>query len=153
MLIKLIPPPVALLISIALAYALSIWWPIADIAFLGRIWAASLLIAAGLGLMLAAAWALWRAHTTINPIHPERSRYLVTSGIYRFTRNPIYLGDALILAGVVFWLGNAFSLLVIAAFVVFLDQVQITTEEKALQGVFGEDYTDYRARTRRWVGW
>lgn len=148
---KLIPPPVALLLSIALAYALSIWWPMADLTFPGRTWAAILLIATGLGLMLAAAWALWRAHTTINPIHPERSRHLVTSGIYQFSRNPIYLGDALVLAGVVLWLGNALSLLAVAAFVVFLDQVQIATEEKALQKLFGNGYASYRARTRRWI--
>ncbi|MDG4867209.1 isoprenylcysteine carboxylmethyltransferase family protein [Guyparkeria sp. 1SP6A2] len=153
MFLRLIPPPVALLISIVLAYALSIWWPIADVTFPGHTWAGSLLIAAGLGLMLAAAWALWCAQTTINPIHPERSRHLVTSGIYCFTRNPIYLGDALILAGVVFWLGNVFSLLAVAAFVVFIDRIQIAAEEKALQRLFGNGYANYRARTHRWLGW
>ncbi|WP_322522034.1 isoprenylcysteine carboxylmethyltransferase family protein [Guyparkeria halophila] len=151
MLTKLIPPPVALLIGIALVYALSVAWPAAALDGTWLTWLAGLLFLAGGVLMLAALVSLWQAHTTINPIHPERTRHLVTSGIYRFSRNPIYLGDALLLAGVVSWFGHPGGLVVIGAFVWFIDRFQIRGEERALTQRFGAGYSAYRARTRRWL--
>lgn len=151
MLTKLIPPPVALLIGIALVYALSAAWPAATLDGSWLTWLAGVLFVAGGALMLAAVISLWQAHTTINPIHPERTRHLVTSGIYRLSRNPIYLGDALLLAGVVCWFGHPAGLVVVGAFVWFIDRFQIRGEERALTQRFGAGYSAYRARTRRWI--
>ncbi|MFI9651194.1 isoprenylcysteine carboxylmethyltransferase family protein [Guyparkeria sp. GHLCS8-2] len=151
MLTKLIPPPVALLIGIALAYALAAGWPSATLDWPWLHWLAWAFFITGGMLMLAAVFSLWQAHTTINPIHPERSRHLVTSGIYRLSRNPIYLGDALLLAGVVSWFGHPAGLVVIGAFVWFLDRLQVRGEERALTQRFGAGYSAYRARTRRWI--
>ena len=147
----LIPPPVALLIGIALIYALSIHLPATNVDLPGDAWIAGLLFVAGLGLMLAAAWALQRAHTTINPIWPDHARHLVTSGIFRFSRNPIYLGDSLILLGMVFWFGNWLGIAVVALFVLFIDRFQVRAEERALTRLFGEGYREYLSRTKRWL--
>ncbi|MCL7751502.1 isoprenylcysteine carboxylmethyltransferase family protein [Guyparkeria hydrothermalis] len=151
MLTKLIPPPVALLIAIALVYALATLWPGATLDWPWLTWLAWGLFATGGLLMLAAVISLAQAHTTINPIHPERTRHLVTSGIYRLSRNPIYLGDALLLAGVVCWFGHPAGVLAIAAFVGFIDRFQIRGEERVLTQRFGAGYSAYRARTRRWI--
>lgn len=151
MLSRLIPPPLALLIGIGLIFALSRYVPAATLPFPGDAWIAGGLFALGLGLMLAAARALQQAHTTINPIHPERASHLVTSGIYRRTRNPIYLGDTIILLGMVFWFSAPLGLLVVAAFVGFIDRFQIRGEERALSRLFGDGYARYRQRVARWL--
>lgn len=150
MLNKLIPPPAALLISIALIWALSEWLTGANIDLPARPWIAGLLFTIGLALMLIAAWSLQKAHTTINPIWPDHAKHLVTSGIYRHSRNPIYLGDAIILLGMVVWFGNWLGLAVVALFVLFIDRVQIRAEEHALARLFGDGYRNYLDRTRRW---
>lgn len=146
----LVPPPVALLIGIALIYALSVRLPATNFNLPGQAWLAGLLFVAGLGLMLAAAWALQRAHTTINPIWPDHAKHLVTSGIFRFSRNPIYLGDSLILLGMVFWFGNWLGIAVVALFLLFIDRFQIRAEEQALSRLFGEGYRQYLSHTHRW---
>ena len=151
MLTRIIPPPVAWLIGIGLTYALSHWWPATTIDWAGLPWVAGLLFAAGGGSMLAAVWSLWRAHTTIDPFHPERASHLVTDGIYRISRNPIYLGDALLLAGVACWLGQPLGLLVVLLFILFIDRFQIRGEEVALAEHFGERFERYRQQTRRWL--
>lgn len=151
MLTRLIPPPAALLIGIGLIYALNGLWPQSVLDWAGRPWAAGLLFAAGAGLMLAAVASLWRARTTIDPFHPERASRLVTSGIYRISRNPIYLGDAFLLAGAGVWLGQPFGLVIVALFVLFIDRFQIREEEAALARHFGERFDTYREQTRRWL--
>ncbi len=146
-----LPPPVALLLGIAAIYGLAAGSPAGRFAFPGIDGVGLALFALGLGLMLAAAHALHRAHTTIDPIHPERASHLVTSGIYRYSRNPIYLGDAVILLGMVFWFGNGLGLAVVVAFVGFLDRVQVRVEERILAERFGAGYARYRAAVRRWL--
>lgn len=147
----LVPPPAALLIGIAAIWGLSEWLPATGFDMPGRTWIAGLLFAAGLGLMLAAAWSLQKAHTTINPIWPDHAKHLVTSGIYRFSRNPIYVGDAVILTGMVLWFGNWLGIAVVGLFILFIDRVQVHAEEAALHRLFGEGYADYIDRVRRWL--
>ena len=84
-------------------------------------------------------------------MHPERTTYLVTQGPFRYTRNPIYLADALLLAAWLVWLGNMLSVLVLPLFVIYITRFQIQSEERALALKFGEDYRGYCRRVRRWV--
>ncbi|MEC9482655.1 MAG: isoprenylcysteine carboxylmethyltransferase family protein [Halomonas sp.] len=151
MLTRLIPPPAAWLIGIGLTYGLSRLWPQTTVDWVGLPWLAGTLFAAGAGLMLAAIWSLWRAHTTIDPFRPERARHLVTSGIYRVSRNPIYLGDALLLMGVSCWLGQPLGLIVVGLFMLFIDRFQIRGEEQALKQHFGAQFNRYQQQTRRWL--
>jgi len=114
--------------------------------------AASVAIAlVGGTIALAAELEYRRARTTINPFKPERTTALITSGMYRFTRNPIYVGLTLILLGWAAFLCSAWALLGPVAFVLYIDRLQIAPEERALAAKFGAAYTEYTARVRRWL--
>ena len=92
-----------------------------------------------------------RAKTTVNPMKPDSSSSLVVSGIYRFTRNPMYLGFLLGLLGWAIFLSNARAFFLLPAFIVYMNRFQIEPEEKALARLFGEQFVAYRSRVRRWL--
>ncbi len=92
-----------------------------------------------------------RARTTVNPIKPESASSLVVTGIYRWTRNPMYLGMLFAVAGWACWLANALAFAGLPAFVVYMNRFQIEPEERALAALFGREFADYRARVRRWL--
>ncbi|WP_234026700.1 methyltransferase family protein [Melaminivora suipulveris] len=108
-------------------------------------------LAAGLALDVWALLLFRRQRTTPSPLAPGRSRTVVQSGPYSFTRNPMYLGVALLLAALCLWLGSPLSLLAIAAFVAYITRFQIQPEERALRAKFGVPYEDYCRRVRRWL--
>ena len=89
--------------------------------------------------------------TTLNPVSPDKAQRLVTSGIFRLTRNPMYLGMLLILSGWLLFLGNPFAAPTAAGFVLIMNNIQIKPEERAMMVKFGEEYEAYRRRTRRWI--
>lgn len=107
--------------------------------------------ALGIAIDVAGLVAFRRARTTINPLSPHKASALVTGGIYRWTRNPMYLGMAALLLAWGLWLANAGALAVISAFVAYLNRFQIAPEERALEARFGADFAAYRARVRRWL--
>jgi protein-S-isoprenylcysteine O-methyltransferase Ste14 len=113
--------------------------------------ACALLAAAGLGLDLAGLLAFRASRTTVNPLAPQRSRVLVTRGVYRITRNPMYLGMALLLAAWALALGSAWAAAGPLAFGLYITRFQIGPEERALQALFGPAYADYCRRVRRWL--
>lgn len=92
-----------------------------------------------------------RAHTTVDPRYPQKMTALVTGGVYRVTRNPMYLGMLLALAGWALWLGQLLPFIILPLFILFLNRWQIAPEERALERTFGAEYTLYRARARRWI--
>lgn len=102
-------------------------------------------------LCLSGAYALHQARTTLNPHHPENSRTLVRHGIYRYSRNPIYLGMAFLLAAWAAHLGHALPWLGIAGFIYCLNRYQIRPEETILHNTFTTDYEHYSRHTRRWL--
>src|SRR5690554_3959289 len=108
------------------------------------------LFIAGLLIALAGVIGFRRARTTVNPMQPETSRVLVQTGIYRFTRNPMYLGFLLMLAGYGVWLANLPALVWLIGYVLYLTQFQIIPEERWLSQKFGADFQYYRERVRRW---
>jgi protein-S-isoprenylcysteine O-methyltransferase Ste14 len=105
----------------------------------------------GLLVAVAGVLAFRRQRTTINPLHPEQSTALVTTGIYRHTRNPMYLGLLLVLLGFAIWLGNVLAPIMLVAFVLYLTRFQIVPEERVLREKFGEEYARYMRRVRRWL--
>ncbi len=146
-----IPPPLVGVLCALLAWALAALTPAWRIDGEWRLPMAAVLLAAGLALD---GWALLlfrRQRTTPSPLAPGRSRTVVQSGPYRFTRNPMYLGVALLLAALCLWLGSPLSLLAIAAFVAYITRFQIQPEERALRAKFGAPYEDYCRRVRRWL--
>ncbi len=92
-----------------------------------------------------------RAKTTVNPMKPASTSSLVTSGIYRLTRNPMYLGLLLILLGWCIFLSNIMAFLLLPGFVWYMYGFQIAPEERALATLFGEAFSAYKASTRRWL--
>jgi protein-S-isoprenylcysteine O-methyltransferase Ste14 len=95
--------------------------------------------------------AFRHAKTTVNPLSPANSSSLVTSGIYRFTRNPMYVGLALVLLAWALFLSSPWSLLGPLVFVLYINRFQIVPEERILSGIFGEAYSAYRTKVRRWL--
>ena len=109
------------------------------------------LVLGGVLLATLGVVSFHRAHTTTDPRHPHKMTALVTGGVYRATRNPMYLGMLLALAGWALWLGQLPPLLFPPLFVLFLNRWQIAPEERALERTFGTEYTLYRSRARRWI--
>jgi protein-S-isoprenylcysteine O-methyltransferase Ste14 len=126
-------------------------WPAGGFALPGHGLLGVLLAAAGLGVALAGVRAFVQARTTVDPRHPDRARVLVRHGIFRVTRNPMYLGFALILAGWSMWLAHIAGLAALLAFIVYIDTVQIPPEEAALRARFGRAFEAYAARVGRWL--
>jgi len=106
-----------------------------------------------LGGVVAAAGviAFRRERTTVNPMTPDAASSIVCSGIYRVSRNPMYLGFLLALAGWAAYLSNAASALLLPAFVLYMNTCQIEPEERALLAKFGPPFAQYMSRVRRWV--
>ncbi len=92
-----------------------------------------------------------RAGTTVNPMKPDSASSLVVSGLYRLTRNPMYLGFLVVLLGWAIFLSNALAFLFLPAFILYMNRFQIEPEEKALTSLFGEQFVAYRSRVRRWL--
>jgi AraC family transcriptional regulator, transcriptional activator FtrA len=95
--------------------------------------------------------AFRRAKTTVNPMKPDTTSTLVVSGIYRYTRNPMYLGFLLLLMAWAAALSNLLALVSLLAFVLYMNRFQIVPEERMLASRFAQDYAEYRARVRRWL--
>lgn len=146
-----VPPPVVTLAVGVLMWGVGRWLPAFQMALPMRRGLAVAFVLAGIALVGACALRFRRAGTTVNPMAPAKASVLVDAGFYRFSRNPIYLGDALILVGWGLWLSNLASLAAIAVFVAYLNRFQIEPEERALRAAFGGDFDAYRARVRRWI--
>ena len=119
--------------------------------FPGRLPLAAALAGTGFLIDFVSIAAFIRARTTVNPLAPEKANALVVSGLYRFSRNPMYLGLLMILLGWAAWLAQPLALAVVAAFAVLIETLQIRPEEKALEEKFGEDFRAYKKRVRRWI--
>lgn len=142
-----IPPP---LLALALLLAMWLTAPPHPAPQWSIVLAVGLFIAAG-AFGLPALHAFRRAGTTIDPVRIGRATSLVTGGVYRFSRNPMYLSLALLLSAWAMWLGGAWVWAGPVFLVLWLDQLQIRPEERAMTARFGEDYLRYRAKVRRWL--
>ncbi|WP_421784757.1 methyltransferase family protein [Hyphobacterium sp.] len=147
----LIPPPVILIFFIGIALGLDILSPLDFLTRQARL--PLVILFAGLGIMVAALgiMAFRRHRTTINPHRINEASALVTTGIYRLTRNPMYLGMLLVLFAVVAYTGDLMTLLAPIGFIVTLNRLQIRPEERALVATFGNAYSAYCDRVRRWI--
>jgi protein-S-isoprenylcysteine O-methyltransferase Ste14 len=148
--LKVPPPAVAVLIGVAMwfgsRYGPSVEWPLVV-----RSTAFVVIAMAGGATALAGDLAFKRAQTTINPFKPQKTSALVTSGIYRLTRNPMYLGLLMVVLGWAAFLGSAVALLGPIAFVAYITRFQIIPEERVLSAKFGAAYAEFLNRTRRWI--
>lgn len=109
------------------------------------------LVALGGVLASAGVIAFHDERTTVNPLTPGASSSVVSGGVYRISRNPMYLGFLLALAGWAVYLSNAGAALLLPVFVVYMTQYQIKPEERALLAKFGSEFAQYMSRVRRWL--
>lgn len=116
-----------------------------------REWLSIAFTSAGIWIACAGVLAFRRHHTTVDPTRPKNASSLVSTGVYRLSRNPMYLGFLLILCGWAVFLGSLPALLLLPLFVMYLNRYQILPEEQFLSGKFGRDFTEYCTAARRWV--
>jgi protein-S-isoprenylcysteine O-methyltransferase Ste14 len=146
-----LPPPVVALTAAALMWLLARAVPGMNFAIPARRLLAACIAVAGVLTAIAGIAQFRRAQTTVNPLRPETASTLVVSGIYTRTRNPMYLGLLMLLISWALVLCNALSILVLPAFVLFMNRFQIKPEEGALAALFGDDFSRYKSRVRRWL--
>ena len=145
-----IPPP-----AITLFFGLAMWLsacyvPHVDIEVPAGNLVSGLLVMLGIFCDVAGFLAFRDRRTTINPLKPANTLAIVSHGIYRHTRNPMYLGLLLFLTAWAFWLTNLLAFVFLPGFVIYLTRFQIIPEEHILGAKFGSTYSDYQQRVRRW---
>jgi protein-S-isoprenylcysteine O-methyltransferase Ste14 len=105
----------------------------------------------GILFLLAGLYEFQKAKTTFHPMKPEAASSVVTSGIYRVSRNPMYVGFLLVLTGWAMWLSHPLPFLFLPVFVAYMNRFQISPEERVLSAKFGEEYDTYKQSVRRWL--
>jgi protein-S-isoprenylcysteine O-methyltransferase Ste14 len=146
-----IPPLVLAAITFAGMWAVAKALPRFALPLPGSSVVAALLVTLGVVVGLAGVRSFRASRTTVNPMRPGAASTLVYAGVYRYSRNPMYLGGALALAGWAAYLSSAAALGLVPALVAYLNRFQIEPEERALLEKFGTPYAEYMARVRRWI--
>lgn len=106
---------------------------------------------AGLSLPIAGGMAFKKVKTTVNPLHPEQASTLVKNGVFKYSRNPMYLGLSVVLVAWAIGLSSLSALLLVPVFMLYITRFQIQPEERALSEKFGDEFDAYRRTTRRWL--
>jgi protein-S-isoprenylcysteine O-methyltransferase Ste14 len=145
-----IPPPI-----VAALFGLGMWvlanvLPVVDVSSASIVVAAVIAIAAAVFALSGIVSFRW-AKTTINPVNPEKASSLVSSGLYGVSRNPMYVGLALLLVAWAVCLSSLWSLVGVFGFILYVNRFQITPEERALTALFGDQFLSYQAKVRRWL--
>ena len=146
-----IPPPLVAVMTAGAMYGVASLLPVLALSPSVRVGAALALAVEGASFDLAGLVAFRRAKTTVNPMAPHQSSSVVSTGVYRFTRNPMYLGLVFLLLAWAVYLSSAWALLGVPVFMAYITRFQIKPEENVLAARFGKSYADYRARVRRWL--
>ena len=146
-----VPPLLVWLVFAGAMLGVAYFAPGLSFALPARLAIALTLVGFGAAVALAGVIAFRSKRTTVNPLTPSASSSVVSSGVYRVSRNPMYLGFFLALAGWALYLSHAAAVLLLPAFVAYMTQYQIKPEERALLAKFGSEFAQYMARVRRWV--
>jgi protein-S-isoprenylcysteine O-methyltransferase Ste14 len=146
-----IPPPVVGLIVGGGMWTVAHLPPVLPLPKLGRLSVAFVLGSIGVAVAIGGVRSFRRARTTVNPLKPETSAALVSTGVYSFTRNPMYLGMALALFAWAVYLSSMWSLLGPVLFALYITRFQIVPEERVLARLFGAPFAAYKKRVRRWL--
>ena len=146
-----IPPPIVALLIAAIMWGISRVTAPVEMPGVIRVTTTIALALVGVVIAISGVIAIRRAKTTLNPLKPETTSTIVTSGVYRFTRNPMYVGLAFVLLAWAVFMASAWSLLGLACFVLYMNRFQIMPEERVLSGMFAASYAAYQAKVRRWL--
>ena len=146
-----VPPPIVAFLAAAMMWGIAKAAPAIEIGAGLRFVAAAILATIGGIFAFSGFTAFGGAKTTTNPINIEEASALVTTGIYRTTRNPMYLGLLMLLLAFAAYLAAPWALLGPLAFVLFITRFQIIPEERVLAAKFGDAYWAYQEQVRRWL--
>jgi protein-S-isoprenylcysteine O-methyltransferase Ste14 len=146
-----IPPPVVGLLVAAGMWVVAHLPPLLELPKLVRVLVAGALAAMGIAMAVGGVLSFRRAKTTVNPLKPETSAALVSTGVYSFTRNPMYLGVLLVLFGWAAYLSSIWAVFGPVLFALYITRFQIVPEERALDRRFGAPFAEYKKRVRRWL--
>ena len=145
-------PPLILVLLLALAmWFTAMQFPALAITLPWRHGLAITISGVGILILLAGVYVFQKAKTTLNPTKPAAASSVVASGIYRVSRNPMYVGFLLALTGWATWLSHPLPFLLLPIFVVYMNRFQISPEERALSAKFGDEYDKYKQGVRRWL--
>ncbi|MGB5229455.1 MAG: isoprenylcysteine carboxylmethyltransferase family protein [Eudoraea sp.] len=145
-----LPPVIVFLVFGSLMYLLAEFLPVGDFDFFGRSILIKTLLVLAVVISSVALLQFYLAKTTADPKNLAKASSLVSNGVYKYSRNPMYLGLLLILLAWALWLGNAFNVLLAAGFVSYMNAFQIQPEESTLASLFGKEYNHYFIKVRRW---
>jgi protein-S-isoprenylcysteine O-methyltransferase Ste14 len=146
-----VPPVIQMAIFAGLMLIFAVLLPALSIAFFASSLVALVLASIGVAFALLGVLEFRSAGTTVDPRIPDQSSSLVTNGVYRISRNPMYVGFLLMLVGWGVFLCNIVSFLLLPFFVMYMNRFQITPEERYMLEKFGHEYRQYAAAVRRWV--
>jgi len=146
-----VPPPVVAILFGLFMWLVSLLGGATGISFGYPVGVAIVVASVGVVIGFASMASFVREKTTMNPTKPSATSSLVTNGVFRFTRNPMYLSLVLYLVAWAVYLSNWLALLLVPVFVLYINQFQIKPEERALSALFGPEYASYKARVRRWL--
>ena len=145
---KIPPPIVTFIFGLAIYFSREIL-PVAEIQHSSYLGVFLLLI--GFFVLISAVRLFRKDNTTVNPLSPDQATKLVTDGIFKYTRNPMYLGMAFILGSISVFFNLLGGILLVALFCAYITRFQIIPEEKAMKDLFSHDFEKYTKSTRRWI--
>ena len=146
-----IPPVILVLVTAGFMWTLAFAVPGLDFSLFASSLVALVFAATGGAFALLGVWEFRSADTTVDPRAPDQSASLVVSGVYRISRNPMYVGFLLVLIAWGVFLSNLASFVLLPTFVIYMNRFQIVPEERYMREKFGEAYRQYEAGVRRWV--
>jgi len=146
-----LPPALIMIFFAAIMLVLERYVPVGLLDFNGHQLVAKMLFGFGALIGILGMWEFFKASTTIDPHSAERVSTLVQTGIYRFSRNPMYLALVSIIISLGFYLGDLLTLSVVPVFILYLQYLQIIPEEEALEEKFGDEFREYKSKVRRWL--
>lgn len=146
-----VPPPIVVALVGAAMWVAAQVGPAFQIAENLHFVVAGVFVLLGFSVSALGVVAFRQAKTTINPVNPEAASSLVTNGIYCYTRNPMYVGFAVLLMGWAVYLAVPWVLLGPIAFALYTTRFQIIPEERVLNAKFGQEYSEYQEKVRRWL--
>ena len=144
-----IPPPILAVLMIGLVYLSTLLFEPVTFDYQGVL--SILFVIIGLACALPSFRLFSRHKTTISPFTPSETAVLLTEGMYRYSRNPMYLGLLLLIISATIWFGSWLGILMSLIFIFLMNSLQIIPEEDALLEIFGEEYNEYKNKVRRWI--
>jgi protein-S-isoprenylcysteine O-methyltransferase Ste14 len=145
---KIPPPIVTLLFGLSIYFSRGIFQAV-EVKY--SFYIAILLLILGLTVLISAVSLFRKDKTTVNPLSPEQATKLVTDGIFKYSRNPMYLGMAFILGSIAVFFNLIGGIILIALFYFYITKFQIIPEERAMSNLFSQDFDKYKQITRRWI--